>query len=81
MLSLMDLTLLYFDGCPNGKVADERVTLLASERPDITVTYQLVETPEQADLVGFFGSPAFMLTVVIFSPSLIRNQAWPVVDT
>ena len=58
MLSLMDLTLLYFDGCPNAKVADERVTLLASERPDITVTYQLVETPEQADLVGFFGSPS-----------------------
>ncbi|WP_141990329.1 thioredoxin family protein [Rhodoglobus vestalii] len=54
----MDVTLLYFTGCPNWKVADERLNLLASERPDINVTYQLVETPEHADRVGFFGSPS-----------------------
>jgi hypothetical protein len=58
MLAGMDITLLYFEGCPNWKVADERLTVLASERPDITVTHQLVETPEQAEAVDFFGSPS-----------------------
>jgi len=58
MLAGMDVTLLYFDGCPHWKVAEERVKLLASERPDITLRYQLVETPEEADVVGFFGSPS-----------------------
>jgi hypothetical protein len=54
----MEITLLYFDGCPNWKVADDRLKLLASERPEITVTHQLVETPDQAIDVGFFGSPS-----------------------
>ncbi|MEO6020576.1 MAG: thioredoxin family protein [Knoellia sp.] len=55
----MDITLLYFEDCPNWKSADERLTLLATERPDITVSHQLVETPEEADRVGFLGSPSF----------------------
>jgi len=54
----MDITLLYFEDCPNWKAADERLTLLATERPDITVTHQLVETSAQAERVGFLGSPS-----------------------
>lgn len=54
----MDITLLYFTACPNWKVADDRLNVLASERPDITVRHQLVDTPEQADLFGFLGSPS-----------------------
>jgi len=54
----MDITLLYVEDCPNWKTVEERLTLLASERPDIAVTHQLVETPEQADHVGFRGSPS-----------------------
>ncbi|MBG6215310.1 hypothetical protein RCH23_003250 [Cryobacterium sp. CAN_C3] len=54
----MDVTLLYFKACPNWKVADERLNLLVGERPDINVRHQLVETPEQADRVGFLGSPS-----------------------
>lgn len=57
----MEITLLYFDGCPNWKIADERLTLLAIERPEITVTHQLVETPEHAVKVGFFGSPSLQV--------------------
>ncbi len=57
----MDITLLYFEDCPNWKAADERLTLLATERPDTTVTRQLVETPEQADRVGFLGSPSLQV--------------------
>jgi hypothetical protein len=54
----MEVSLLYFEGCPNWKLADERLTRLAVERPDISVTHQLVETPDEADRVGFLGSPS-----------------------
>ena len=57
----MDITLLYFEDCPNWKAAHERLTLLATERPDITVTHQLVETTEHADRVGFLGSPSIQV--------------------
>ncbi len=57
----MDVTLLYFEGCPNWKIADERLRLVAVERPDITVRHQVVDTPEQADRVGFLGSPSIQV--------------------
>ena len=57
----MDVTLLYFDGCPNWKIADERLRLLALERPDLTVRRQLVRTPEEAEQVGFLGSPSIQV--------------------
>lgn len=54
----MDITLLYFDDCPSWKVADERLAVIAAERSDVTVTRQLVETPEDTERVGFLGSPS-----------------------
>ncbi|GAA1209670.1 thioredoxin family protein [Rhodoglobus aureus] len=60
----MEITLLYFEGCPHWKIADERLKLLAIERPEITVAHQLVETPEQAEDVGFFGSPSLQVNGV-----------------
>ncbi|MDH3724999.1 MAG: thioredoxin family protein [Thermoleophilia bacterium] len=54
----MDVTLLYFDDCPNGKVADERLRALADELPDLRLRRRLVETPEEAERVGFHGSPS-----------------------
>lgn len=57
----MDITLLYFEDCPNWKTAAERLTQLATERPDISVTHQLVETPEQAERAGFLGSPSIQV--------------------
>ena len=57
----MDVTLLYFQGCPNWEVADARLRLLAAERPDLTVTRRLVETAAEADRVGFFGSPSIQV--------------------
>lgn len=54
----MNISLLYFQDCPNWKVVDERLQLLATERPDIRVTHQLVETPAQAKRAGFLGSPS-----------------------
>lgn len=57
----MDLTLLYFDGCPNWKVADERLRALAAELPHLRLTRHLVETPEEAERIGFYGSPSILI--------------------
>jgi len=57
----MDITLLYFEDCPNWKVADERLTAIAAERADITVARHLVETASEAERVRFHGSPSILV--------------------
>jgi len=57
----MNITLQYFDGCPNWKVADAHLTTLASEGFDVEVSYQLIETPEAATEAGFRGSPTVLV--------------------
>jgi hypothetical protein len=57
----MDITLLYFDDCPNWRVADERLAAIAAERADLMVTRHLVDTLEEAERVGFHGSPSILV--------------------
>jgi hypothetical protein len=57
----MDITLLYFDDCPNWKIADERLAVITADRPDLTVSRHLVETLEEAERVGFHGSPSILV--------------------
>lgn len=57
----MNIDLLYFDDCPNWKVADERLASIAAEQPDVTVTHHLVESAEEAERWGFHGSPSILL--------------------
>lgn len=57
----MDIALLYFDGCPNWKTTAERLTVIAAERPEITVIRHLVETVEEAERVAFHGSPSILI--------------------
>ncbi len=57
----MDITLLYFDDCPNWKVVDERLSAIAAGRADLTVSRHLVETLEEAERVGFHGSPSILV--------------------
>ena len=57
----MDVTLLYFDGCPNWLEADAHLRSLAAELPDVTVTRHLVETPEEAERTRFRGSPSILV--------------------
>ncbi|MDC5698467.1 thioredoxin family protein [Intrasporangium calvum] len=55
----MEITLLYFADCPNWKIADERLSAAVSGRADVTaVRRRLVETDEEAERVGFHGSPS-----------------------
>jgi hypothetical protein len=55
----MDVLLLYFDDCPNWRLAEARLTeaLAAFGDEKAAVTYELVSTPEQAERAGFRGSP------------------------
>ena len=57
----MDITLLYFEDCPNWKAADERLTELADRAHRHPVTHRLVETEEEAERVRFHGSPSILL--------------------
>ena len=56
----MDVTLLYFDDCPNWKIADGHLTTLVEEVGNLTVSRQIVDTPEEAERVGFRGSPSIL---------------------
>jgi hypothetical protein len=57
----MEVSLLYFDDCPNWKVADQRLAAVAAERPDVVVTRHRVETPAEAERLGFHGSPSILV--------------------
>ena len=59
----MEVRLLYFDGCPHWTVAEERlrVALASIGSGGQAIEHVLVETPEDAERLGFIGSP----TVVV----------------
>ncbi|WP_434619787.1 thioredoxin family protein [Arthrobacter sp. A5] len=57
----MEITLQYFDGCPNWKVAEAGLMTLAAQRPDVVLTRQVVDTVEEAERVGFHGSPTILI--------------------
>lgn len=59
----MRITLQYFDDCPNWRVADERLreALAAVGKPGHAIDYQRVDSPEEAERVGFGGSPTILI--------------------
>jgi hypothetical protein len=58
----MDITLQYFNGCPNWMVTDGRLKTLIDEQDlDATIRYQLIETHEAAVEHGFRGSPTVLI--------------------
>ena len=52
--------MLYFDGCPHWRTAADRLTALQAEL-GFKLTSQRVATPEEAELVGFRGSPTIQV--------------------
>lgn len=61
MVEAMDVTLLYFEDCPNWLEADDHLRTLAGEQPEMVITRRLVETIEQAEETSFRGSPSIMI--------------------
>jgi hypothetical protein len=57
----MNIDILYFNDCPPWKIADERLAAIAAERSDITVTHHLVESVDEAERLGFHGSPSILI--------------------
>lgn len=62
-MTVMTISLLYFDGCPNWHVADERLraALVAVGRSDDAVEHVLVSTPAEAEAAQFHGSPTVLV--------------------
>ena len=56
----MKVTLRYFDGCPNWRATGEMLAALGAQHGFGVVT-ERVETPEQADAIGFRGSPTVLI--------------------
>ena len=59
----MQLSLLYFDGCPNWNVADERLreALTRVGRDGADVEHRRVSTLEEAEEAQFRGSPTVLI--------------------
>lgn len=57
---LMDVTVLYFVGCPHWEVVDERLAALADEL-GLAVSHREVTSPEEAERLGFRGSPSIVV--------------------
>ena len=56
----MEVTLLYFDGCPSWQTTDRRLRELADEfRFDLA--YREVHTPQAAEELSFRGSPTVLV--------------------
>lgn len=58
----MEVTLQYFDSCPNWQVAEQRIKEAVKEHGlDVSLSYQLIASPEDADRFGFHGSPSILI--------------------
>lgn len=58
----MNVTLQYFDTCPNWKVTVERIkSVVSAHGLDVDLQYQLVESPEEAEEYSFHGSPTLLV--------------------
>ncbi|MFQ5967049.1 MAG: thioredoxin family protein [Acidimicrobiia bacterium] len=55
----MDVTLQYFNGCANWKIAQSRLRQILGD--DWEIHYQLVESFEDAERLGFRGSPTVLV--------------------
>ena len=57
----MQITLQYFDGCPNWETTAERLAAIESEREDLTVIRQVIKTQADAEASDFRGSPTVLI--------------------
>ena len=59
----MDVTLVYFDGCPNWTLARDRLkaAMRRAGLDERSLRHRDVATPEEAQAVGFPGSPTILI--------------------
>ena len=70
------VALRYFDGCPNWRLAEQRLRQVLEElgASDVPVELERIETPERAEEVAFRGSP----TVLIDGEDPFLDESAPV---
>jgi hypothetical protein len=76
MKGTVNVSLLYFHGCPNWTIADERLreALGSVGRGRTRVRYRRISTPEEAEAQQFRGSP----TVLVNGRDPFLNHQSPV---
>ncbi len=59
----MQITLRYFDGCPNWRIAEARLNeaLGDARGPSAGIVLERIQTHEEAERVGFRGSPTILI--------------------
>ena len=58
----MDITLQYFEGCPNWRLVDAALRKVLDDLGIEThIEYQLIDTAEAAERLQFRGSPTILL--------------------
>lgn len=59
----MDVEIVYFDGCPNWQLADQRVreALTRTGHTNAQVRLHLVADPAEAEVAGMHGSPTILV--------------------
>ena len=72
----MRIAVQYMDDCPNWELADESVRLALSRLglPATDVAHEVIDTWEQAQAVGFHGSP----TILVNGRDLFADPASPI---
>jgi hypothetical protein len=57
----MRVEVLTVPDCPNGPAARRHLTEVLAGRPDVTVEYRVVSTPDEAARHGMHGSPTILI--------------------
>jgi hypothetical protein len=57
----MDITLQYFDGCPNWEITDRHLRALIANGVEASIHYEEVANHEIAVQLGFRGSPTVLI--------------------
>ena len=65
---MLEITLQYFDGCPNWEVLDRRLTEALDGRSDVRVAHQRVETADDAAVWQIDDRTAVIATTDFFTP-------------
>ena len=56
----LNVTIRHFDGCPHWELARDRVQQALGEMAT-TISFELIDTTEMAEAVGFRGSPTILI--------------------
>lgn len=56
----MDVTLLYFDGCPSWQTTERHLRALGADL-GFELAHRTIDTPEEAEEAGFRGSPTVLV--------------------